>query len=483
MAKNRSTGILPYVAACFVFAACLCSVAFIYSELRITGETSQTTIDSRSSDSNGAQNNPLRIAFCVTGQLARLELHSKIKNVILANADAGHVAHTFLYLDNEINNVRQTYWKFNYSSSLYGHYSEQNLKSYIDKSIDQKHENNVRTWVRLEPPPRFHFDVFWNESVPVTEKKFTGHDGSKDNYESAENRFQNNMRWMAGLRECTKWVQEIELEQGMFYDIIVRLRDDSFALGPWTFDSKIYLNSLVSLDLGNSRGINDHNFAIDRKWSDDFFRGLSEDYYFNHTKIEKWLNPEQHLLQVAERYGIQTKSVNICDMPLVPLRGLINETYWRVHPLYMRYLRDTCPYLSARKRRKNNKSRKSRILTMKKKTKEIVKYITKKKKIKSNKSNNSTDTSKNKDKSNDDKNDEKDDGVNKIEKTEDEKKEEEKEKKREKELKKKQREKEERKKAIEEQLEEEQEEEKVKMSCCPADWETLIHSHAVKVNV
>jgi hypothetical protein len=483
MARNRPTGILPYVAACFVFVACLCYVAFIYSDLKITSETAQSTFDSRSSESNGAQNKALRIAFCVTGQLARLELHSKIKNVILANAEAGHVAHMFLYLDNEVNNVRQTYWKFNYSSSLYGHYSEQNLKSYIDKSIDQKHENNVKTWVRLEPPPRFHFEVFWNESVPVTEKKFTGHDGSKENYESAENRFQNNMRWMAGLRECAKWVQEMELQQGVFYDLIVRLRDDSFALGPWTFNSETYIDSLVSLDLGNSRGINDHNFAIDRKWSDDFYRGLSEDYYFNHTKIEKWLNPEQHLLQVAERYGIQTKSVNICDMPLVPLRGLINVTYWRVHPLYMRYLRDTCPYLSARKKRKNRKIRKNRILTVKKKTKEIEKSITKKMKL--NNSNSSTNAIKDKDKNNDDKNDEKDGSVNEIEKDDEEKKEEVKEKKREKESKKKQKEKEkeERKKAIEEEIEEEQEEEKVEMSCCPSDWETLIHSHVVKVNI
>ena len=469
MMKNRPKGILPYAIACIIFIVCLCSVAFIYSDLKITSGTPQTTIDSRSSDSTAVQNNPLRIAFCVTGQLARLELNSKIKNVILANAEAGHVAHMFLYLDNEVTNVRQTYWKFNYSSSLYGHYTEQNLKSFIDKNIDHEYENKVKTWVRLEPPPRYHFEVFWNESVPVTEKKFTGHDGSKENYESAENRFQNNMRWMAGLRECAKWVQEIELQQGIFYDIIVRLRDDSFALGPWTFNSETYLNSLISLDLGNSRGINDHNFAIDRKWSDDFFRGLSEDYYFNHTKIEKWLNPEQHLLQVAERYGIQTKSVNICDMPLIPLRGLMNVTYWRVHPLYMRYLRDTCPYLSVRKKRKNYNIRKNRKLTVKKKEKKPVKNTVKNKKMSKN---------------NDDKNDDKDDGVIGDEKEKKEEVKVDKKKEKEKEMKKKQ--KEQRQKEIEEeqeQEEEEEEEEKVEDSCCPLDWEELIFSHVVKVNV
>ena len=290
----------------------------------------------------------LRIAFCVTGQLARLELHSKIKNVIAANANLGHTVHTFVYLDDEVDNVKQTYWKFNYSTSLYGTFSSQVLKTFIDTKIgeakvDRRH--NIKTWVRLEPPPRYNFEVFWNESVPVTEKKFTGHDGSKENYESAESRFQNNMRWMSGLRECAKWVQEAELSQGIFYDIVVRLREDSYALGPWHITADKYLGLITSLDLGASRGINDHNFAVDRRWINEFLRGLSEDYYFNHTKVERWLNPEQHLLQVAQKYHIPLRTANICEMPLIPLRGLLNTTYWRVHPLYVRYLSNSCPYL------------------------------------------------------------------------------------------------------------------------------------------
>ena len=74
----------------------------------------------------------LRIAFCVTGQLARLELHSKITNVIAANANIGHTVHTFVYLDDEVDNVKQTYWKFNYSTSLYGSFSSEVLKSFIE---------------------------------------------------------------------------------------------------------------------------------------------------------------------------------------------------------------------------------------------------------------------------------------------------------------------------------------------------------------
>lgn len=290
--------------------------------------------------------NKLKIAFCITGQLARLEILSKLKNVILPNVHLGHTTHLFLLLDDQVDNVKQTFWKFDYSESLFGRHTAEGLKSFIEKKVmNFNHYNQIQTWVRLEPPTREYFELFYNESVPVTDKKFSGHDGSKNNYESAASRFQNNMRWMAGLRECAKWVQEKEYENNIFYDIVVRLRDDSFALGPWTFDSRINFNSLTSLDLGSWRGINDHNFALDRKYIDDFFRGLVEDYYLNHTKIEIWNNPEQHLLQVAEKYHIAVKTQTFCDLPLVPLRGLVNETHWRVHPLYVRYLRDTCPNL------------------------------------------------------------------------------------------------------------------------------------------
>ena len=84
----------------------------------------------------------------------------------------------------------------------------------------------------------------------------------------------------------------------MFYDLVVRFRDDTYAFGTWTLDST-YLNYVTSLDFGSFRGINDHNIVIDRKWVDSLYRGLIEDYYFNHTKNEpSWNNAEHRIFQV-----------------------------------------------------------------------------------------------------------------------------------------------------------------------------------------
>ena len=148
---------------------------------------------------------PLRIAFCITGQLARLELLSKIKNIFIENAKIGNIPHIFMVLDNDIEDVKQTYWKYNYSTSIYGSHTAQDLKDIIDHSAKKNNFTNIiKTFVRLEPPSRGQFEVFYNESITVSDKNFVGHDGPRDNFEPAASRFQNNMRWMAGLRECAK---------------------------------------------------------------------------------------------------------------------------------------------------------------------------------------------------------------------------------------------------------------------------------------
>ena len=299
---------------------------------------------------NGTSNS-LRIAFCLTGQLARLELVSKIKNIFIPNAKAGHLPHVFVFLDWDLYDVKQTYWNYNYSLNVFGAYNRQNIKAFIDESTDKEGVlHAVRSRVKLDWPSRGKFTPAGGHGAPgpVKDKAFTGHDGPKSNFESASSRFQNNMRWMAGLRDCVKWVMDTEQQQGWHYDLVVRLREDTYALGPWLLDSS-YQHALTSSLSGTFKGINDHNFVIDRLWADTLFRGLTEDYYFNST-LEKvfWGNPEGRIRQLAEAYSIPIKGKTICQQPLIPLRGLVNESYWYLHPLFIRHFTHDCIRLDPR---------------------------------------------------------------------------------------------------------------------------------------
>ena len=163
---------------------------------------------------------------------------------------------------------------------------------------------------------------------------------------SQTNQFYTNYSQKKGLRDCVKWVQRTEQEQKWFFDLVVRLRDDTLALGPWILDSS-YLGFLTSAKSGNFRGINDHNFVVDREWADKLLRGLVEDYYFN-SSLENvmWGSAEMRVRQMAEAYNIPMRTKNICEQPLIPLRGLVNESHWRLHPLYVRHFDGDCAELA-----------------------------------------------------------------------------------------------------------------------------------------
>lgn len=103
--------------------------------------------------------------------------------------------------------------------------------------------------------------VVRDNKIPVTDKA-----GPKDMFgqgiEPAAVRFQKNMAWLTAVRDAVRMMQAFEVQKNVFFDIVVRLRDDSFALQPWLIDPLIYRKRLVSLDLNRNFGINDHNFAI-----------------------------------------------------------------------------------------------------------------------------------------------------------------------------------------------------------------------------
>lgn len=305
----------------------------------------------------------LKVAICLTGQLLRLELLSKIRNFIVYNAMAmGHKMDTFVYLDNNPNEAKQTYWRFDYASeSMYRNFSAKKLRLYMEKHIgdaaarlaqlnNQHHFQYLKpspasmiVRVRLAPPPQSNFTVV-HGIVPV-EAKTGPHTGPrvKGDLESAEERFQNNMRWMSGLRESARWVQLVEQRQGWFYDLVVRLRDDTYVFGPWILTPEKYRGAFVTAQIANNFGVNDHNFVIDRQWADHVFRGITEDYYFNESLHNtKWINPEHRLYEVVKTKNVPFRFNDVCAMPLVPLRGKKSSTHWRIHSTYKNNLLDDC---------------------------------------------------------------------------------------------------------------------------------------------
>ena len=319
-----------------------------------------TTIATASSTNHPSK---LKVAICLTGQLLRLELLSKIRNFVVYNAMAkGHKMDLFVLLDNNMEEAHQTYWRYDYASeSLYRNFTSKKLRMYIEKHIGEavtrlgqlNHQHHFQQLkppttsmtvrVRLQPPAQTNFTAV-KGIIPVDIKTgpFQGPRVEGDK-EPAETRFQNNMRWMAGLRECTRWMQTTEHHQGWFYDLVVRLRDDSYVFGPWLLTSEKYKGAFVTAQIAANFGVNDHNFVVDREWADTVFRGITEDYYFNESLDNThWINPEHRIYEVAKTKNVPFRFNDVCEMPLVPLRGKKSSTHWRIHSTYKQNLLDDC---------------------------------------------------------------------------------------------------------------------------------------------
>ena len=118
---------------------------------------------------------PLKIAICLTGQLARFEILSKIKNVFFANADLGHTVHVFILLDNNVTDVKQTFWRYDYSTNPYSKMTRQDLKAFIDSRVEKAGYSfdQIRVRTKFAFPAQRNFTIRGNK-IPVTDKTGKG---------------------------------------------------------------------------------------------------------------------------------------------------------------------------------------------------------------------------------------------------------------------------------------------------------------------
>jgi hypothetical protein len=347
--------ILRYGALCVVLLTYFGTLAADDGEM--SSASLPQLLTNRASDSQ----RKLRVAVCLTGQLLRLEVLSKIRNLIAYNSVyLGHKMDVFVMLDNNITDAKQTFWREDYSNSIYKNMTTRMLQKYFEKHVKLSISNlkaessslKQKKWslspvairVVLEPPTQMNYTIR-DGKVPVGDKTGPIGEGlhTVGSFEPAAERFQNNMRWLGGLRGCMKWVQRTEHDQKWFYDIVIRLRDDSYVLGPWPIPAEKYKDAFVTAALAPNFGVNDHNFAIDRKWADTVFRGVTEDYYFNETlDMYSWPNTERRIYKILSSKNIPIRTADVCEQPVAHLRGMINSTYWRLHPTYSEQMVYAC---------------------------------------------------------------------------------------------------------------------------------------------
>ena len=280
----------------------------------------------------------------ITGQIARLELQSKIERVVVPNLEAGHMVHLFLVLDNDIDHVHETQHYSNYIGTPFRTTNKATLRKYTRSLILSRLTETagkggdpaslLRVFVHIQP----YRDVYAAINGPSLMSKMWNGNWSTDPHRvTSEARFDANMRMLTVIRNGMRQVQEAEFQMGRFYSLVVRIRDDSYFYGPWLFTTE-YQDRFTSLIVNSFLGVNDHDFCISRSMADRFLRGLSEDYYLTFNRIGKlmkysteiYMKSQLNVLKVARR------EVDVCTLPSIPLRGPRPDTRrWRIHDRYL----------------------------------------------------------------------------------------------------------------------------------------------------
>lgn len=274
----------------------------------------------------------IKYAICLTGQLLRLELGSKLKHIVEANLNKDLFLSLYLVLDSEVKEHKAVKNKNRYrlEDAIYANHSTQSLYQVIKDFIPH---SSFTIHVRLEPPTQKTFLVR-PEGSPVSAQNLTGIEEKDRAY--AYERFQNHMRWQNGLRECIKWVQAVEVAHKFHYDFVMRIREDTFVLENFFFFSGTK-GKLISQGIHSFGGVNDHNMVVDRAFADDLFRGLTEDYYLNiNSHGIYWRNPEMLLRRMANYYGIPRIEKNLCLFPFLAIKYRENSTHWNIAATYRR---------------------------------------------------------------------------------------------------------------------------------------------------
>ncbi len=267
-----------------------------------------------------------RVAVCVTGQLPRLELGTKIANFVSVNLASGHDVGLFMRLSNETSSSFGTAAL----QSSYTSFTAQKLEHFIVHQLNKAAENTGQSTVSVVYDTFTHPRYFqpYNNTIP-TKNLTASTNGAR--------RFQMNFIMLSQIRACARTVFAHEVATRSFFDFLIRVREDSYVWDAWMLQPEVYAGGVSDVKPGGWGGLNDHTYVVDRGFADVMLRGPVEDYYLNNTETGNFFGTTEDLLsRVTQSMRIPVHILDMCQLPLVTIRGLAGTDQWKLDMLHAR---------------------------------------------------------------------------------------------------------------------------------------------------
>lgn len=134
------------------------------------------------------------------------------------------------------------------------------------------------------------------------------------------------------LRTCMFLLDAEERERaGIQFGLVLKLREDSFALQPWPIPSSWAHRGLTSLRCLQWGGVMDSTFAVGRRWAWAIMEGLAADWYISHfalaaANLRIPHNPESWLAGLAQLKQVPVQERPLCKLPFVSVRFVNNAS-------------------------------------------------------------------------------------------------------------------------------------------------------------
>jgi hypothetical protein len=259
---------------------------------------------------------PFRVALCITGQLKRIELDSKIKNLIRHSTEDGAIVDVFFVLERSDDTNKA---KFSNKNTVHG----DKPCSINGNRTDAVEDDKIVELIKEETKAWYKGGVFESHKEhlvsALTEWKHYRADLEGQN--ERQDRMRLHVSQFANVRRCAQLVEAHELTVRTFYDAVVRIRDNTLVVLPYSVKPSVlrYPDAVQVKRCHGEGGLNDKVLVLPRKHMDVAMRGWVEDWYL---QPKGWGgrdsgNSEQVLRSVLRNHKVPVEKVPIQDMPFV----------------------------------------------------------------------------------------------------------------------------------------------------------------------
>ena len=278
----------------------------------------------------------LPIGLCITGQLARLEVTSKVNNILKASIKSGYTFDVVLALQNQTEGL---YTNRHHVDSLGSLSNETSSTSTTKNSLELHSRYYKESFVEKTA-------LWWemnHDYVHLLDKQYM-------TWTERVTRSKSHVAQWYHLSRCWREFENLENQYRFRYKAFLRLRDDAFVLEPVSFAAIDSLSTLTdptiivpSCEQWDERGINDKGAIVNRAAAHSYFTSPLDFYFLDWGLIEKKgihkLNPELYLSLCYQERNItilrSTATIPIMSSLRVPhsenlcLRGKFRAKTWR----------------------------------------------------------------------------------------------------------------------------------------------------------